>query len=70
MTQYDINQFKAAASLGLIPDEENCLFLFSSTHTDILADILSGAIDPKQIAKFELQCRGRNEQGIFIGFQS
>ena len=70
MTQYDINQLKAAASLGLIPDEENCLFLFSNTHTDILVDILSGTIDAKQLARFELQCRGRNERGQFIGFQS
>jgi len=69
MTQEQIKDFQAAASLGLIPDEENPIFLFSQTHTDLLVDILDGGIDPIQMAKRELATRGRNEKGKFIGFK-
>jgi len=70
MTQYQINQLKSAASLGLIPDEENCLFIFSQTDTSLLVDILSGATDARELARLELRNRGRNDKGEFIGFQS
>ena len=69
MTQaQQINEWKAAAILGFIPDNENPLFLFSSATKEMLVDILSEAIDAKELARFELKCRGLNEQGKFIGF--
>lgn len=65
-----MNEWKAAAQLGLIPDDENPLFLFSLTNKEILVQILSGAIDVQQLVKFELECRGLNEQGTFVGFNA
>lgn len=69
MTTADYNQFRTAESLGLIPDEENPLFLFSSTHTDLLCDILSGRIDFMELARMELSNRGLNEEGKFVGWK-
>ncbi len=58
MTTTELHYYKAAASLGLIADEENPIFLFNSTHKDILMDIVSGKIDPIQIASIEMRNRG------------
>lgn len=70
MTQVEINTYRTAASLGLIPDEENPIFIFSLTHTDLLTQLLSGAIDAETLVRHELKARGLNEQGVFIGFKS
>lgn len=69
MTQEELNYYKAAASLGLIPDEENPIFLFSSAHKDILLDIISGKIDPIQMARMEMEARGLDVYtGKWIGW--
>ena len=70
MTQEEINYYRAAASLGLIPDEENCIFLFNSCHTDILIDIISGKIDAVQFARMEMWNRGLDiKTGKWIGWR-
>ncbi len=69
MTQAQkINDWKAAAILGFIPDEENPIFIFNSATKEMLVDILSGGIDVKELARFELKSRGMNEEGKFVGF--
>lgn len=69
MTQAQkINDWKAAAILGFIPDEENPIFIFNSATKEMLVDILSGGIDVKELARFELKSRGLNEEGKFVGF--
>lgn len=65
-----INEWKAAAQLGLLPDEENPLFVFSLTNKDLLVQILSGTIDVKELARFELRCRGYDDNGRFVGFNA
>ncbi len=70
MTTEELNYLKAAASLGLIPDEENVLFLFHSTDKQILLDIVSGKIDAVEFARMELQNRGLDETtGAWIGWK-
>lgn len=69
MTDFEINIYKAAASLDLIPDEENPLYIFSSTNKELLAQIIGGGIDVIRLAKFELNARGLNENGKFVGFR-
>ena len=70
MTQAEINRHRAAASLGLIPDEENPIFLFSQTHKDILVDIISGKIDTVQLARMEMWNRGLDmKTGKWIGWR-
>lgn len=68
MTEEQIKDFQVAAELGLIPDGENPLFIFSQTHTDLLVEIVGGEIDIVRLAKRELECRGLNSKGRFVGF--
>ncbi len=70
MTQQELNYYKAAASLGLIPDAENVIFTFSNTNKDILVDIVSGKVDVIQLAQLELLARGIDEKtGRWIGWK-
>ncbi|MFA6335811.1 MAG: hypothetical protein WCX48_09745 [Bacteroidales bacterium] len=52
-----------------LPDDENPKFLFSTTNTKLLCEIVTGKIDPKKLAQNELWARGLNNSGIWIGFQ-
>lgn len=71
MNQQELNYYKTAASLGLIPDEENPLFLFNGTSKDILLDIISGKIDAIEMARFEMEARGLDvNTGNWIGWNS
>ena len=69
MTQEEINYYRAAASLGLIPDEQNPIFLLSSCPADILIDIINGKIDTVQLARMEMWNRGLDEKtGKWVGW--
>ncbi len=50
-------------------DNLNPAFLFSSTYTELLCKIVNGEIDPKQLAEKELQNRGLDKNGFWIGFE-
>ena len=70
MTQAEINHYKAAASLGLIEDEINPIFLFNGTRAELLLDILSGKIDPVEMARIEMRNRGLDlKTGRWIGWR-
>jgi len=70
MTQELLNYYRSAASLGLIPDEENPIFLFNQTHTDLLIDIINGKIDLAQLVLLEIRNRGVDPKtGKFIGWR-
>ena len=69
MTQEEINYYRSAASLGLMPDEENPIFLFNSSHADILIDIIKGKIDAVQFATMEMRARGLDpKNGRWVGW--
>ena len=69
MTKQELNYYKAAASLGLMPDEENPIFLFNGANKDILLDIISGKIDARQLARMEMRNRGLDRKtGQYIGW--
>jgi len=71
MTQAEINHYRAAASLGLIPDEENPIFLFNMTHTDLLLGMINEKIDPVEMARMEMRARGLDlKTGRWIGWSS
>lgn len=71
MTQEELNYYKAAASLGLIEDQINPIFLFSQCHKDILMDIINGKIDAVEMARIEMQNRGLDERtGRYIGWST
>ena len=50
-------------------DNLNPAFLFSSTYTELLCKIVNGEIDPKQLAEKELENRGLDKNGFWIGFK-
>ena len=49
-------------------DALNADFLFSGTATDLLTQIVNGLIDPKELAWKELRNRGRDANGLWVGF--
>ena len=71
MTQAEINKYRAMASLSLLPDAENPIFLFNSTHTELLLEIISGKINAQEFARMEMNARGLDEKtGRWIGWSS
>ncbi|PQJ09598.1 hypothetical protein CJD36_016800 [Flavipsychrobacter stenotrophus] len=69
MSTKDYNDYQAVAALGLLPDNENPLFLFNSTSKELLLDIVNGRLDPVQMARLELMNRGLDtETGNWIGW--
>ena len=69
MTNQELNHYRAAASLGLIPDEENPIFLFNGTRAELLLDIISGKIDAQEFARIEMRTRGLDiKTGRWIGW--
>ena len=70
MTKKDYNDYQAAAALGLIPDGENPVFIFSGISKDLLLDIVNGKLDPIQLALIELRNRGLDPKtGKWIGWK-
>lgn len=51
-----------------LPDELNPICLFSTTATLLLVQIVTSQIDSKKLAEQELQKRGLNNEGNWIGF--
>ena len=70
MTKKEYHEFQSAAALGLIPDEENPVFLFSGISKDLLLDIVNGKLDSVQLARIELRNRGLDlKTGRWIGWK-
>lgn len=71
MSTKEYKDYQAAASLGLIPDDENPIFLFSQTEKELLMDVVNGKIDAVQFAKIELRNRGFDiETGRWVGWKN
>ncbi len=71
MNSEELKYYEAAANFGLIPDEENPIFLFTQTHRDILLAIVNGKIDALEMAKRELRNRGLDlKTGKWIGWKN
>jgi len=70
MITLEYNHYRTAAALGLLPDEENPIFLFSQIHKDLLVDIVNGKIDAAELARIELKNRGLNNEGKFVGWKN
>ena len=50
-----------------IPDELNPVFALQSLPTSMLASVVCGAIDLNELAKRELENRGMDENGVWVG---
>lgn len=49
-----------------LPDDLNPIYLFSTTHKQLLLDIANGKIDARELARRELEARGINNKGVFV----
>ena len=52
-----------------IHDEENPDFIFDSTDSSLLVQIVNRDIDAIMYASSELAKRGQNRQGFWVGFE-
>lgn len=52
-----------------ISDAMNPAYLFSRTHVDLLVQIANGTIRTKYLARGELEKRGLNREGLWVGFE-
>lgn len=52
-----------------LSDETNPIYLFSTTPTTLLVQIVNTKIDAKQLAEKELQARGLDNKGDWVGFK-
>lgn len=63
-----IRQWQNAAILGTMDDNNNPIFAFSMTNTDLLVRFIGGEIDARALMIYELSNRGMNTEGKFVGF--
>ncbi|WP_214072585.1 hypothetical protein [Mucilaginibacter sp. dw_454] len=69
MTTEQINKYKQAAKDGSLPNEENPLFLFSTTSTNLLVKLLGKEFNLATLVRMQLRERGVNDKGQWIGFE-
>lgn len=69
MTPEQINKYKQAAKDGSLPNEENPLFLFSTTSTNLLVKLLGKEFNLATLVRMQLRERGVNDKGQWIGFE-
>lgn len=70
MTEEQLNKFKQAAKDGSLPDEENPVLLFSTTSTNLLAKLMAKEFNITSLIRMEMQKRGVNDKGQWVGFKS
>jgi hypothetical protein len=63
-----LQNLKTTGNLQPIEDELNPQYLFNLTATELLVQIANGTIDAKKIASQQLQSRGLNLKGVWVGF--
>lgn len=51
-----------------LSDDENPIYLYSTINTSLLVKIVNGEIDPTQLARTELNNRGLDNDGQWVGF--
>lgn len=70
MTEEQIAAYRKAAEEGTIPDDENPLFLFATTSTSLLVKALKREFNLVELVRLQLQERGLNAQGKWVGFKA
>lgn len=52
-----------------LPDDENPLYLYATVDSKLLCQIAKGEINPTELAKKELENRGLDFNGKWVGFR-
>jgi hypothetical protein len=60
--------FLKKADLGTLPDNLNPALMLNDTSTQLLIDIIKGKYDMVELAKRELENRGVDLDGNWVGF--
>lgn len=68
MTRKEINEWIKLTENGTIKEDLNPAFIFSLTATKLLSKIAKGDFNLQELAKRELENRGQNIDGIWVGF--
>lgn len=68
MKREEYKSWNTKAANGTVSDDKNPAFILSGIDTDLLTLIAAGKIDVKELAKRELENRGLNADGIWVGF--
>ena len=68
MTRKDLKNWNEKAQNGTISDDLNPIFILSLTATELLSKIAKGEINLQELAKRELENRGKNINGQWAGF--
>lgn len=69
MTRNEIKEWNIKAEHGRVKDELNPAFILNLTATELLSKIAKGEINLQELAKRELENRGQNIDGVWVGFK-
>ncbi|MGM0582777.1 MAG: hypothetical protein ACQETL_19030 [Bacteroidota bacterium] len=68
MTREEYNSNIYKAEFGVSPDNLNPALILSGVSTELLTQVIKGEIDLNEIAKREMENRGFDENGKWVGF--
>lgn len=68
MKPEQIEYYRKAAEEGTIPDAQNPLHILQGTDVRLLTQIANRQLDMVALARHELQQRGLNNEGKWVGF--
>lgn len=69
MIRKEMKDWNTKAQVGTVKDELNPAFILSLTATELLSKITKGEINLQELAKRELENRGQNIDGVWVGFK-
>lgn len=69
MTRKEMKDWNAKADAGIVKDELNPAFILRLTATELLYKIAKCEINLQELAKRELENRGQNIDGVWVGFK-
>lgn len=70
MTRKEYKNWNNKAEFGTVADELNPAFILSSVSSELLTQIIKGEIDLQELAKREMENRGLDENGKWVGFNN
>lgn len=68
MTRNEYKDWTNKADTGEIADNLNPIFILSLTASELLSKIAKGEINAQELAKLELENRGLDIDGKWVGF--
>jgi len=70
MTRKELKKWNDKAVKGTVSDELNPAFMLSGINSELLSKVIKGEIDLQELAKREMENRGLNENGKWVGFKN